>query len=151
MVDETNKTKLSKVGKLVYKEFLFWCKTFIFISFLVLILACLLLLYAIFFIEASPRVPAGADAETMKIGGDIINALETYHSEHGRYPNTLDDLIPKYITQIKPPPWGETGWLYKRHKKDFVLEVGYEIGAGTDYLYPVRFYSSSHGSWILSE
>ncbi|MHC4694376.1 MAG: hypothetical protein ACYS67_16675 [Planctomycetota bacterium] len=123
MVDERNTTILSKVGKLVYKELLFWCKTFIFISFLVLILACLLLLYAIFFIA--------------------------YHSEHGRYPNTLDDLIPKYITQIKPPPWGETGWLYKRHKKDFVLEVGYEFGAGTDYLYPFRFYSSSHGDWIV--
>jgi hypothetical protein len=147
MVDERNKTILSKVGKLVYKELLFWCKTFIFISFPVLILACLLLLYAIF-IEPSPEERAGARAETMIIGGDIINVLETYHSEHGRYPNTLDDLIPKYITQIKPPLWGETGWLYKRHKKDFVLEVGYEFGDG-DYLYPVIFYSSSHGSWIV--
>jgi len=150
MVDERNKTILSKVGILVYKELLFWCKIFIFISFPVLILACLLLLYAIF-IEPSPEERARAEAETMIIGSDIINALETYHSEHGRYPNTLDDLIPKYVTQIKQPLWGETGWLYKRHKKDFVLKVGYEFGDGTDYLYPVRFYDSSHGSWIVDK
>ncbi|MDH4240571.1 MAG: hypothetical protein OEW48_13505 [Phycisphaerae bacterium] len=86
----------------------------------------------------------------MIIGGDLINALETYHSEHGRYPHALDGLIPKYVTQIKPPRWGDTEWLYTCNGKGFVLKVGYEFGYGND-LYPVMFYDSSQGYWIVDK
>jgi len=118
-----------------------------FISYPFLILACLFLL-GIIFLEPSPKERERARVETMIIGGDILNVLETYLSEHGRYPHALDVLVPKYMAKLKPPRWGDTEWLYTFNEKGFILKVGYEYN--TD-LYPVMIYESSQGYWYVNQ
>jgi len=36
---------------------------------------------------------------------DLLAALQTYKSATGKYPATLDDLVPQYILQIPRPTW----------------------------------------------
>ncbi len=43
----------------------------------------------------------------------IIDALETYHRDHGRYPGELQALVPEYLEAIaEPPPPLRYGWEY---------------------------------------
>ncbi|MDH4240572.1 MAG: hypothetical protein OEW48_13510 [Phycisphaerae bacterium] len=63
-----------------------------------------------------------------------MNSLKAYFDDHGKYPDSLGDLVPKYLDQIKPPKRGQSGWLYSRTEKgNFSLEIGYESYCGLSY------------------
>jgi len=55
-------------------------------------------------------------------GGQILAALEQYRSDHGRYPNTLEKLVPKYVKEVPKPQWGVGEWEYGGGEK-FGLSV----------------------------
>lgn len=66
-------------------------------------------------------------------GDTIAGALNKYHSDQGRYPEKLDELVPAYLAELKEPGtmWG---WLYIAGTDDFTLgyvdyidEWGYSI------------------------
>jgi hypothetical protein len=73
------------------------------------------------------------DSIIKRNGDTIIGALNEYHSDQGRYPEKLDDLVPTHLAELKEPGtmWG---WLYIAEKENFTLgyveyidEWGYSI------------------------
>lgn len=92
-----------------------------------------------------PRSDEAARAETISIGDEIVKALDSYFGEHGKYPGSLEALVPKYLDEIKAPPWGEA-WKYEAYHKGFLLKTGYR-GSGESY-YPSMSYDSVGKTWI---
>lgn len=45
-------------------------------------------------------------------GNTLIGAIDAYKGDHGRYPDTLDDLVPQYISKIEEPTAGSKKWDY---------------------------------------
>ncbi|MGH7179842.1 MAG: type II secretion system protein GspG [Tepidisphaeraceae bacterium] len=42
----------------------------------------------------------------------IIQAIDQFHMETGRYPESLEHLIPKYSAPFAAPAWGDGVWRY---------------------------------------
>jgi hypothetical protein len=59
--------------------------------------------------------------EDLRIGNDIIAALEKYNAERGQYPEELSDLVPGYLSAITPPNFGEKKWTYSPRQHSFAL------------------------------
>ncbi|MCK4885738.1 MAG: hypothetical protein KAS96_00055 [Planctomycetes bacterium] len=79
---------------------------------------------------------------TIDIGNEIIEALQTYFDDNGHYPTSLEELVSKYLKEIKKPLWGDSGWIYSGIPSG--LKVGYKSHGG---LYPMMIYDPKHG-WI---
>jgi hypothetical protein len=81
--------------------------------------------------------------ETIKIGNQIIESLDKYHSIHGQYPESLDKL-----GHIPEPKWGE-GWLYeyKDNKHTYELLTGHKKKNGYG---PALYYDNEDKSsgWL---
>jgi hypothetical protein len=76
----------------------------------------------------------------------IIEAIEAYVEDQGRYPNELAELIPDYLPEIPASGWGDRHWKYQlwQHPSPsfglYVLKLeGYYEGL---------YYQSSNQSWI---
>ena len=77
-------------------------------------------------------------AETKQRGNQILEALAQYKTEKGCYPEILNELIPRYLSEIKQPVWGNKKWDYKI----FENSESYELSVGKDENnYPVLFNS----------
>ena len=74
----------------------------------------------------------GHDAikETTKRGNIIVDALERYHSDHGKYPDVLAALIPEYEPNIPLPTWGLGEWIYDPTDSGFDLRVNESKNTG---------------------
>jgi hypothetical protein len=85
-----------------------------------------------------------------KVRGDmIVEQLERFHTEEGRYPESLDDLVPEYLTEIPHPTDGE-GFFYEPRDNGFRLKFGYWFVKDID-LYPRCCFSSSEKKWLIDE
>lgn len=59
----------------------------------------------------------------------ILSALARYQQDRGKYPETLNELIPQYLTEI--PSTGVTkypSFYYLKTPRHGLSEVGYELG-----------------------
>lgn len=118
-------------------------RRFVFISYPILLLICVLCLTygykQAYPLTAKEKADIRADIkDTFYTAGEIMNSLQAYFDDHGKYPDSLSDLVPKYLDRIKPPKRGQTGWLYSRAEKgNFSLEIGYESYCGLSY--PVAY------------
>jgi len=45
-------------------------------------------------------------------GRVIIQAIEASNSRHGKYPESLSDLVPEFLESIPKPGWGIDKWEY---------------------------------------
>jgi len=110
-------------------------RRFVFISYPILVLICLLCLTYISKVGPLLTAEERADTkDTFDTAGELLSSLEAYFGDHGKYPDSLGDLVPKYLDQIKPPKVGQTGWIYSRGENgNFVLEIGYESYCGLSY------------------
>jgi hypothetical protein len=61
-------------------------------------------------ISGSMEIDAGKE-----IGDLIVKALEAYYNENGKYPDTLQELVPKYLDEV---PTTSTGQEYKYYLKE---------------------------------
>jgi hypothetical protein len=52
-------------------------------------------------------------AESKTIGDLIFGALEGYRAKVGKYPNQLSELVPEFLSEIKPPTAGTKKWIYR--------------------------------------
>jgi hypothetical protein len=137
-MDESGRTKVSRIKMLAYRELVFWAMVF----YPLVLLASVTIVYATFFEQIRRE---RTRVETSLIGGDIVEALEAYRTRQGEYPESLDGLVPTYLDPVIRPPWGNSGWRYRKYNKDaFELEVGF---GSDEYLYPAKSYSSSNGYW----
>jgi MFS family permease len=83
--------------------------------------------------------------QTIRRNGEeiIAKALNEYHIDKKAYPQSLDELVPKYLSDLREPKtlWG---WLYTGDNEDFTL--GYVV-----YIdkmgYGICKYSASSPKW----
>ena len=61
--------------------------------------------------------------QTKTSGLTIVTALEKFKEDHGRYPDELADLAPRYLPAIPQPTWGVRRWIYKIRNDEFDLRV----------------------------
>jgi hypothetical protein len=133
---------------LIRKELVFLLKAFVYITYPIVLLGTVLVVCALVFGQTSTEREASR-VETIIVGGDIIEAVEEYRSNHSQYPHSLEELAPTYLQRITQPSWGDSGWLYKKLQADFELQVGFDCGG--EILYPVIFYTSSSGRWYVDQ
>ena len=111
-------------------------------SFLITVAILLLLsgiiVYYSFIVEERDRVA------TIDIGNEIVEALQAYTKDYGKYPDLLDELVPEYLKEIKKPLWGTSGWVYDWNSTHISLKVGYKTH---EQLYPLMIYDPEHG-WV---
>jgi len=68
-------------------------------------------------------------------GDKIINALEEYLNENGKYPVQLTNLIPDYTNEINLPVTEKKQWIYTR-KSENEYFFGFEVEEeGKNYIY----------------
>ncbi len=73
----------------------------------------------------------------------IAQQLDQYRADHGKYPETLEQLMPTYLTELREPKivWG---WLYVATSDSFTLGyVSYVDRMG----YSVAVYTSESRNW----
>lgn len=54
-------------------------------------------------LQPAPSIEGFYNAEYIRLterGASIIDALKAYHKDHSAYPNTLDELVPKYLSKV---------------------------------------------------
>lgn len=75
----------------------------------------------------------------------IAQALEQYRVDHAVYPETLEQLIPDYLMDLREPKsiWG---WLYEANAERFLL--GYVSGVER-FGYFVMIFEAQSGNWNL--
>lgn len=59
--------------------------------------------------------------EDLRVGDQIIAALEKYHADHDHYPEELSELVPNYLSAIIPPKFGEKQWTYSPGQHSFAV------------------------------
>jgi hypothetical protein len=88
--------------------------------------------------------------ECIDIGDTIVSAIEEYHADNGKYPDELNQLVPKYMVKIPDHRVGTKKWKYNRYTKSeehFVLL--FSPNPMMDY--PNCQYVSLYGSWQTDE
>ncbi len=78
--------------------------------------------------------------ETKKTGNEIVKALDAYYTENNQYPDSLDDLTPKYLAEVSPPVWGLKRWKYYGLQNEFYLRVDESEKTGDGYSQWLRYY-----------
>ena len=68
--------------------------------------------------------------ETKRNGETIVRALETFHTDHGFYPESLSELTPTCISEIPPARRGEALWIYHREEGGFSLQANEDERTG---------------------
>jgi len=69
-----------------------------------------------------------ADFHALQRLGQVAVALRLYRHEHGRYPETLEELVPKYLPSLPVDPFDGKPLRYKRLAKGFkVWSVGWDM------------------------
>jgi hypothetical protein len=115
-------------------------RRFVFISYPILLLICLLCITYI--LKQGPRLTAEERADMIaemkyesSTVAELMNSLQAYFDDHGKYPDSLGDLVPKYLDRIKPHKrGGQKEWIYSRDENgSFVLGIGYESYCGLSY------------------
>ena len=122
---------------------------FIKITYPVLVLLVLALLLMLHYSFEDYDIKA-YEVHAIKSALYIVRSIEAYNSEEGRFPEKLEELVPKYLPRIPKVYWGETGWIYEAKDEDFTLTVGYK----SEYLgslNPYFEYSSKNKAWDFTE
>ncbi len=89
--------------------------------------------------------------ETEQAGNQIVKALGQYSADHGRYPLSLSDLSPKYLSDIPSPTWGLQEWRYSSDRPDrFGLQVDESTRTGDGNAKWFRYLGPKYG-WQLGD
>ena len=79
-----------------------------------------------------------------KINGySIVVALEKYKNDNGKYPTTLNLLVPDYLQGIRPPMMGPKEWIYSGKSDGQVFHIRAETSLSEGAL----DYDSDGGFW----
>src|SRR5436190_1477550 len=70
--------------------------------------------------------------ETERRGNQVVEGLERFRTDHGTYPDSLQELSPKYMQEVLPPTWGLKTWIYaaERERKGYDLRVHESVHTG---------------------
>lgn len=127
-----------------YTRFHAWLGVVLFIS--VVVIALIVVRPKLQGITAFFRIGDWSDqrlSDSRAIGDKIIEAIGQYRRINGRYPVTLEALIPSYLTYIEPPTAGDQQWRYELFDNGGSFILSFAIHSG----YPKCYYSSKVGAW----
>jgi hypothetical protein len=85
---------------------------------------------------------------TKRTGNTIVVHLQRFHSEHGRNPERLDELVPAYLPAIPRPVDGE-GFFYSLNQDGYLLTFGFWFVQGD--LYPRCTWDSRDADWHVEQ
>ena len=90
---------------------------------------------------------SGQDAikETAKRGNIVVDALERYHADHGKFPDALVVMTPEYLPNIPLPTWGLGEWIYVPTGSDFDLRVNESKNTGDGNSRWLRYFGRDKG------
>ncbi len=76
-------------------------------------------------------------------GALVVQALSRFYSDRQAYPQTLGELVPKYLVEIREPGtiWG---WLYSAAEDEYTLGYVYWVDK---FGYSVCVYKSNASDW----
>lgn len=62
----------------------------------------------------------------------LTDGIEWYQRHEGRLPGSLQELVPEYVREVRPDPWGNA-YVYSRTSETFeVRSAGPDHVSGTD-------------------
>lgn len=108
---------------------------------------------------AAPPTPRGFETpvdsmksapwDDIRVGDEIIAALERYKTDQGHYPEELSELVPSYLPAITPPKFGEKKWTYSPKHNSFALFLWGETQDSDGYGYgaPEKQWEVIHNSF----
>ena len=99
---------------------------------------CLVIVW--FYFLRPPGVGAQAD-EGYRLSETVIKALDRYHSDKGKYPDGLRDLVPDYLDNL-PKSRQINRWQYQNKDTNYTLTFNY-IDACNEFC----TYSSDNQKW----
>jgi hypothetical protein len=85
---------------------------------------------------------------SQQAGDEIIKGLAAYHADKGKYPNEIDELVPKYLIAIPRPRAGDKKWRYRTTGDDAGFELSFAFDDGE---YPICCYYSEDAKWHVDE
>lgn len=102
---------------------------------------------------ARPKdVPGWSDrevSETMTQARRMINACYAYKERNGRFPKTLEDLVPHFLRNVEPPAVGHKSWTYSSYNQGKAFYLSF---AANSRLYPGKSYASGRSPpWSLDD
>ncbi len=78
-------------------------------------------------------------------GDAIMQAIGSYRAQQGKYPTSLEELVPRYLTQLLKPAAGNDRWAYWYSSDQARCEL--KFGTGPSY-YPCWYVRSEKpGVW----
>ena len=80
----------------------------------------------------------------------VLEALEAYKKDNATYPESLDELVPKYLAEIPRPPIGlfrDDGdrFVYLNYGDSYALEFASVLWVQCQYSPPYEFAASEPG------
>lgn len=96
--------------------------------------------------QLNPRWRHGFVTESEARGDSLVGALKRYNADHGHFPKSLNDLVPKYIQQVRPPVAGNKKWDYWTSGEKFSLRF-----ADDDPLLPEYYIEDRDYEWHESD
>lgn len=76
----------------------------------------------------------------------VITALEAYRRHEGSYPESLEELRPKYLASLPRPGWGTNDWRYSRELTSGTFELGVRLQRNH---YRGYYYRSFWRDWYI--
>ena len=83
-----------------------------------------------------------------KLGDSIIQKIEAFYSEHGKYPDSLEDLIPKYLDEVPVTINGDPFRYQLNQVNIYILSfkvVRHDLPTSCGYLRNIETWDCSHG------
>lgn len=77
-------------------------------------------------------------------------ALKQFEKDNGKYPESLQDLTPRYLQTISPPAWGLGRWIYTVNPDGFDLRVNETIYTGDGDSMYLR-YDERESKWVTGD
>jgi hypothetical protein len=74
----------------------------------------------------------------------IVNALNQYYLDENRYPNQLEQLVPKYMATLNPPTVGGN-WKYQPDGSAKTFRLSFRPADR----FPVYWYTSNLQQWEM--
>jgi hypothetical protein len=85
--------------------------------------------------------------DCINIGNTIVDALEKYRADKGKYPEQLELLVPDYLSKIPKHRVSTKKWEYRGGGENFVLL----FSPNAKSTYPNCSYVSQHGEWFTDQ
>ena len=106
------------------------------------VLALLVVSIAVYLV-VRPKWSPSVNRESIRSGERLIEAIDEFHDTNGRYPASLEDLVPSYVKEIPQPTAGPKVWKYHVLSSGGSYQLAFEMPGG----YPVYFYDSRYRLW----